>query len=69
MIYSTRNSSKQYSFYALLKMVKTKNDGCQDKSYACSPFTFEYFFKPGKYKTMKNNFFIKTPNKQGYELE
>jgi len=47
-------------------MVKTKNDGCQDKSCRCSPFTLESFFKPGKYKTMKNNFFIKTPNKKGY---
>jgi len=48
-------------------MVKTKNDGCQDKSYGCSPFAFEYFFKPGKYKTMKNNFFIKAPDKKGYD--
>jgi hypothetical protein len=48
-------------------MVKAKNDGCQDKSYGCGPFTFEYFFKPGKYKTMKNNFFIKTANKKSYE--
>src|SRR5215203_2899110 len=66
MIYSTCNSNQQSSFYALLKMVKTKNDGCEDKSCSRGPFALEYFFKPGKYKTMKNNFFIKTTNKKGY---
>jgi hypothetical protein len=69
MIYRTRNGSEQYSFKALLKMIKPKNDGCQHKSCNCRPFAFEYFFKSCKNEPMKNNFFIKAANEQRQEKD
>src|SRR5438045_3753419 len=59
MICSTCNCREQYSFYALLKMIGSKNNICYNKGCDCSPSAPECFFKPGINKTVKNDLLIK----------
>lgn len=66
MIYEACDGGQQYSFDALLKMISPENEIGKNDCYGKGMFCIEYFFQPGKNKTMKDQLFIETANQQGY---
>jgi len=55
MICNAGNSSKQNAFNSELKMIKPKNYIGENKCNSRGIFSFKYFFKSGKNKSVKND--------------